>query len=57
LLAARGRIPSRADVETNPPGVLKAMLAKKVIPISLDSEQEKKADAVFKELIAGRPPR
>jgi iron(III) transport system substrate-binding protein len=57
LLAARGRIPSRADVETNPPGVLKAMLARKVIPISLDPEQEKKADAVFKELIAGRPPR
>jgi iron(III) transport system substrate-binding protein len=57
LLAARGRIPSRADVETNPPGLLKAMLAKKVIPISLDPEQEKKADAVFKELIAGRPPR
>ena len=57
LLAVRGRIPSRADVETNPPGVLKAMLAKKVIPISLDPEQEKKADAVFKELIAGRPPR
>src|SRR5215208_801950 len=54
LLAVRGRIPSRADVETNPPGVLKAMLAKKVIPIVLDTEQEKKADAVFKELIAGR---
>ncbi|MEA2904971.1 MAG: iron(III) transport system substrate-binding protein [Alphaproteobacteria bacterium] len=54
LLTARGRVPSRADVETNPPGVLKAMLAKKVVPISLDPEQEKKADAIFKELIAGR---
>jgi iron(III) transport system substrate-binding protein len=54
LLAVRGRIPSRADVETNPPGVLKAMLAKKVLPIVLDPEQEKKADSLFKELIAGR---
>jgi iron(III) transport system substrate-binding protein len=54
LLAVRGRIPSRADVETNPPGVLKAMLAKKVLPIVLNPEQEKKADGLFKELIAGR---
>ena len=36
LLAVRGRIPSRPDVETNPPGVLKALLAKKVMPIVLD---------------------
>jgi iron(III) transport system substrate-binding protein len=54
LLAVRGRIPARADVETNPPGVLKALLTKKVMPIVLDPEQEKKADALFKEFIAGR---
>jgi iron(III) transport system substrate-binding protein len=54
LLAVRGRIPSRPDVETNPPGVLKALLTKKVMPIVLDPEQEKKADGLFKELIAGR---
>src|SRR5205085_11199242 len=30
LLTKRGRIPSRPDVETNPPGVLKALHAKKV---------------------------
>jgi iron(III) transport system substrate-binding protein len=54
LLAVRGRIPSRPDVETNPPGVLKALLARKVMPIVLDPEQEKKADGMFKELIAGR---
>ncbi len=52
--AVRGRIPARADVETNPPGVLKALLTKKVMPITLDPDQEKKADSLFKELIAGR---
>ena len=55
LLTRRGRIPARPDVETNPPGVLRALHAKKVIPIVLDPEQEKKADGLFKELIVGRP--
>jgi len=55
LLTRRGRIPARPDIETNPPGVLKALHEKKVMPITLDPEQEKKADALFKELIAGRP--
>jgi iron(III) transport system substrate-binding protein len=54
LLAVRGRIPARADVETNPPGVLKALLTKKVMPITLSPEQEKKADSLFKEFISGR---
>jgi len=54
LLSRRGRIPARADVETNPPGVLKALLERKVMPILLDGDREKKADALFKELIAGR---
>ncbi len=55
LLTRRGRIPARPDVETNPPGVLKALHEKTVMPIVLGAEQEKKADALFKELIAGRP--
>ncbi len=53
-MTRRGRIPARPDVETNPPGVLKALHAKKVMPIVLDPEQEKRLDATFKELIAGR---
>ena len=35
LFARRGRIPSRPDVETNPPGVLKALQQRKVMPIAL----------------------
>ena len=54
LLTRRGRIPSRPDVETNPPGVLQALHAKKVMPSIYSPEKERKADALFKELIAGR---
>src|SRR3954447_12782266 len=53
-LTARGRVPTRLDVETNPPGMLKPILTKKLIPVVLNAEQEKKADVMFKELIAGR---
>jgi iron(III) transport system substrate-binding protein len=53
-LTARGRVPVRLDVETNPPGMLKPILTKKLIPVVLSAEQEKKADGIFKELIAGR---
>jgi iron(III) transport system substrate-binding protein len=53
-LTARGRVPTRLDVETNPPGMLKPILTKKLVPVVLSAEQEKRADSLFKELIAGR---
>jgi iron(III) transport system substrate-binding protein len=49
-----GRLPVRRDVKTNPPGVLDAFRAKTVIPIALAGETEKKADGLYKELVAGR---
>lgn len=49
-----GRLPVRLDVETNPPGVLDAFRGKKVIPIALSGEAERKADGLYKELVAGR---
>jgi iron(III) transport system substrate-binding protein len=49
-----GRLPVRRDVATNPPGVLDALRGKTVIPITLAGESEKKADALYKELVAGR---
>ena len=49
-----GRLPVRRDVETNPPGVLDAFAGKTVIPIALAGEAEKKADGLYKELVAGR---
>lgn len=54
LLTRRGRIPTRPDIETNPPGVLQALHAKKVMPSVFSPEKERKADALFKELIVGR---
>jgi iron(III) transport system substrate-binding protein len=49
-----GRLPVRRDVETNPAGVLDALRGKAVIPITLAGEAEKKADGLYKELVAGR---
>ncbi len=49
-----GRLPVRRDVQTNPPGVLDAFRGKTVIPITLAGEAEKKADGLYKELVAGR---
>jgi iron(III) transport system substrate-binding protein len=54
LLTRRGRIPTRPDVETNPPGVLQALHAKKVMPSTYSPEKERKADSLFKEIIVGR---
>jgi iron(III) transport system substrate-binding protein len=54
LLTRRGRIPTRLDVETNPPGVLQTLHAKKIMPSSYNPEKERKANAMFKELIVGR---
>jgi iron(III) transport system substrate-binding protein len=49
-----GRIPTRADVETNPPGVLKAFEGKKVVSAVMSSEEEDKWQKLFKELFAVR---
>jgi ABC-type Fe3+ transport system substrate-binding protein len=53
-LTTRGRVPTRRDVDTNPPGMLKPIEGRKLVPVVLSAEQEKKADAMFKELIGGR---
>jgi ABC-type Fe3+ transport system substrate-binding protein len=49
-----GRLPVRRDVETNPLGVLDAFRGKTVIPLALAGEAEKKANGLYKELVAGR---
>jgi iron(III) transport system substrate-binding protein len=53
-LTKRGRVPIRLDVETNPPGMLKPLLARTLVPVVLSADEEKKADALFKELVGGR---
>lgn len=48
-LTIKGRIPTRADVESNPPGILKALANHKVVPVTLSPEEENKWQKVFKE--------
>jgi iron(III) transport system substrate-binding protein len=54
LFTKYGRIPTRADVESNPPGVLKAYEGKKVVSAVMSSQEEDKWQKLFKELFAVR---
>jgi iron(III) transport system substrate-binding protein len=49
-----GRLPVRPDVATNPPGVLDIFKGKAVVPVTLSGDAERKADGLYKELVAGR---
>lgn len=54
LLTNRGRIPTRADVESNPPGVLKAYEGRKTVSAVMSAAEEDKWQKLFKELFAVR---
>lgn len=54
LLTKYGRIPTRADVESNPPGVLKAYAGHKEVSAVMSPEEEDKWQKLFKELFAVR---
>lgn len=54
LLTKYGRIPTRADVESNPPGVLKAYAGRKVVSAVMSPEEEDKWQKLFRELFAVR---
>jgi iron(III) transport system substrate-binding protein len=53
FLAKFGRIPTRADVESNPPGIVAAINKKKVINVLLSPEDEHKWQQRFNELFKG----
>jgi iron(III) transport system substrate-binding protein len=53
FLAQFGRIPTRADVESNPPGIVAALNQKKVITVSLSPQDEHKWQQKFNELFKG----
>ncbi|MFN4283928.1 MAG: ABC transporter substrate-binding protein [Alphaproteobacteria bacterium] len=48
-LTAKGRIPTRTDVESNPPGIMNALAGKKIVPVTLSPQEENKWQKVFKE--------
>ncbi len=54
FLAKFGRIPTRADVESNPPGIVAAIGKKKVITVSLTPEDEHKWQKRFDSFFRGR---
>jgi iron(III) transport system substrate-binding protein len=54
FLTKRGRLPTRTDVETNPPGVIDALQQKKVIVTISSAEQQKRMQATFNELFRAR---
>jgi len=53
FLAKFGRIPTRADVESNPPGIVTAINKKKVITVLLSPEDEHKWQQRFNDLFKG----
>jgi len=54
FLTKRGRLPTRTDVETNPPGIIDALQKKKVIVTISSAEQQKKMQTTFNELFRAR---
>ena len=50
FLTKKGRLPTRTDVETNPPGIIAALQQKKVIVTISSAEQQKKMLTTFNEL-------
>jgi iron(III) transport system substrate-binding protein len=54
FLTKRGRLPTRADVETNPPGVIDRLQQRKVIVTISSAEQQKKMQTTFNELFRPR---
>jgi iron(III) transport system substrate-binding protein len=54
FLAKFGRIPTRADVESNPPGIVAAITKKKVVTVSLTPEEEHKWQKRFDEFFKAR---
>src|ERR1700730_15277986 len=54
FLTKKGRLPTRTDVETNPPGVIDALQQKKVIVTISSAEQQKKMQTPFSELFRSR---
>ena len=54
FLTKRGRLPTRTDVETNPPGVIDRLQQRKVIVTISSAEQQKKMQVTFNELFRNR---
>ncbi len=54
LLAGRGRMPTRMDVQVHPPGVTDMLKERKIIATIFAGEEQKKWQGLFKEIFRGR---
>lgn len=54
FLTKTGRLPTRTDVATNPPGVIENLQQKKIIVTISSAEEKKKTQAIFNELFRPR---
>ncbi len=54
FLTKKGRLPTRTDVETNPPGVIANLSQKKIIVTISSAEQQKKMQTMFNEIFRPR---
>jgi iron(III) transport system substrate-binding protein len=54
FLAKFGRLPTRQDVQSNPPGVVAMLTQKKVITVLMSPDEERKWQRLFDQLVKGR---
>jgi iron(III) transport system substrate-binding protein len=54
FLTTKGRLPTRPDVATNPPGVIETLNQKKITPQVFSADEQKKWATVFNELLRPR---
>jgi ABC-type Fe3+ transport system substrate-binding protein len=54
FLTKKGRLPTRADVATNPPGVMDILQQKKIVVTISSAEEQRKMQQTFKEIFRPR---
>jgi len=54
FLTLKGRLPTRRDVETNPPGIIDVLQRKKVIAPISSAEERKRMQTAFNEIFRPR---
>jgi len=54
FLARFGRLPTRKDVQSNPPGVIEMLTQKKVVTVLMSPDEERKWQRQFDQLFKGR---
>ena len=54
FLTRKGRLPTRSDVETNPPGIIDLLRQKRIIVTNSSAEEQKKMQTTFNEIFRPR---